>query len=98
MVKMQMFVMNYGSDNMKRLKRDDMKLLIVASNIVELENLINEYFFSKYYRVDEHLTIHNLSKKASLQGNYYTWYIEFNSMFKVYKVKSGYKFYRYYGV
>lgn len=93
-----MYVMNYGSDQMKKLKRDDMKLLIVASNIVELENLINDYFFSKYYRIDEHLTIHNLSKKASLQEKYYTWYIEFNSMFKIYKVKSGYKFYRYYGV
>ena len=93
-----MYVMNYGSDQMKKLKKDDMKLLIVASNIVELENLINEYFFSKYYRIDEHLTIHNLSKKASLQGNYLNWYVEFNSMFKIFKVKSGYKFYRYYGV
>lgn len=83
---------------MKKLNKKDLKLIIYASNIVELENLINEYFFSKYYRVADDLTIHNLSKKASLQGNYLGWYMEFNSMFRIYKVKSGYKFYRYYGM
>ena len=83
---------------MKKVNKKDFKLILTASNIVELEMLINEYFFSKYYEVADDLTIHNLDKKASLEDSYLCWYVEFNSMFKIFKVKNGYKFYRYYGM
>lgn len=81
-----------------RLRKEDFKLIIVASNIVELECLINEYFYSKYYVVSDDLKIHNSEKKYELGGNYYDWYLDFNKKFKIYKVKQGYKFYRYFGV
>ena len=83
---------------MKKYLRKDLELIIYASNIVELEVLINEFFYSKYYRVADDLTIHNVGKKAELQGNYLKWYLDFNSMFKIFKVQHGYKFYRYYGL
>lgn len=81
-----------------KIKKEDLKLLITASNIVELEVLINEFFYSKYYHVSDDLLIHNDEKKLELQGNYVDWFVQFNKMFKIYKVKSGYKFYRYYGI
>ena len=83
---------------MKKLNKKDYELLIIASNIVELECLINEYFYSKYYRVTDDLLIHNDEKRSKLLGDYLGWFIEFNKMFKIFKVKSGYKFYRYYGL
>ena len=83
---------------MKRFNKKDFKLILTVSNIVELECLINEYFYSKYYYIDDDLTIQNKSKQASLLGNYIGWYLEFNSMFKIFKVEHGYKFYRYYGL
>lgn len=83
---------------MKKLNKKDYELLIIASNIVELECLINEYFYSKYYRVTDNLLIHNDEKRSKLLGDYLGWFIEFNKMFKIFKVKSGYKFYRYYGL
>ena len=95
---MQMFVMNYGSDSMKKYLKKDLELIIYASNIVELEVLINEFFYSKYYRVADDLTIHNVQKKVDMLDKYLTWYLEFNQMFKIFKVKHGYKFYRYYGL
>lgn len=81
-----------------KIKKEDLKLLITASNIVELEVLINEFFYSKYYHISDDLLIHNDEKKLELQGNYVDWFVQFNKMFKIFKVKSGYKFYRYYGV
>ena len=83
---------------LKKYQRKDLELIIYASNIVELEVLINEWFYSKYYRIADDLTIHNLQKKCELQGNYLKWYLEFNQMFKIFKVQHGYKFYRYYGL
>lgn len=83
---------------MKKYNKKDFKLIISASNIVELEVLINEYFYSKYYHVADDLTLHNDMKKAELLTDYYIWYKEFNKIFKIFKVKNGYKFYRYYGV
>ena len=81
-----------------KIKKDDFKLILTASNIVELEILINDYFYSKYYHVTDDLMIHNDMKKLELQGNYVDWFIQFNKMFKIFKVKHGYKLYRYYGV
>lgn len=83
---------------MKKFQRKDLELIIYASNIVELEVLINQFFYSKYYRISDDLKIHNLQKKVDLLDEYLKWYIEFNSMFKIFKVKHGYKFYRYYGL
>ena len=82
---------------MKKYLKKDFSLILIASNIVELEMLINEYFYSKYYHVSDDLKIHNDLKKMELQGSYYEWFNDFNSMFKIFKVKRGYKFYRYYG-
>ena len=86
-----------GWDNMKKYNRKDFKLILSASNIVELEVLINEYFYSRYYYVADDLILHNDAKLNELKEHYFDWYDEFNSMFKIFKVKSGYKFYRYYG-
>ena len=84
---------------MKKYLKKDMELLIYASNIVELEVLINDFFYSKYYRVADDLTIHNAQKRIDLsEKDYLGWYVDFNKMFKIFKIKSGYKFYRYYGV
>ena len=83
---------------MKKYLKKHMELLIWANNIVELEVLINEFFYSKYYRVADDLTIHNTQKKADLEDGYLEWWLEFNQMFKIFKVKKGYKFYRYYGL
>ena len=83
---------------MKKLNKKDYELLFIASNIVELECLINEYFYSKYYRITDDLLIHNDEKRSKLLGDYLGWFIEFNKMFKIFKVKHGYKFYRYYGL
>ncbi len=84
---------------MKKYLKKDMKLLIFATNIVELEILINEFFYSKYYRVADDLTLHNIQKKIDLnKDEYLSYWFDLNHMFKIFKVKSGYKFYRYYGV
>ena len=84
---------------MKRYLKKDMDLLIFATNIVELEVLINEFFYSKYYRIADDLTIHNLSKKTELnEKEYLAYWLTLNHDFKIFKVKQGYKFYRYYGV
>lgn len=83
---------------MKKLNKKDFKLIITASNIVELECLINGYFYSKYYRITDDLMIHNDEKRIELLNDYIGWFIEFNKMFKIFRVKNGYKFYRYYGV
>lgn len=83
---------------MKKINKKDLKLILVASNIVELECLVNEYFYSKYYRITDDLMIHNDAKRIDLLGNYIEWYNETNKMFKIFKTKDGYKFYRYYGV
>ena len=80
------------------MKKEDYHLIIRASNIVELECLINEYFYSKYYIIADDLTIHNNLFKANLLGNYSEWYSDFNKKFKIFKTKNGYNFYRYYGV
>ena len=81
-----------------KLDKDKLKLIMTCSNIVELECMINDYFYSKYYRVTDDLMIHNDAKRVDLLGDYIEWYTEFNKMFKIYKTKNGYKFYRYYGI
>ena len=55
---------------MKKLYKKDLVLIARASNIVELEVIINEYFFSKYYCVADDLTIHNIQKKSELFSSY----------------------------
>lgn len=80
------------------MNKKELKLILVASNIVELECLINEYFYSKYYRVSDDLMIHNDAKRINLLGNYIEWYTDFNKMFKIYKTRNGYEFYRNYGI
>ena len=83
---------------LNRINRKDLRLILTASNIVELECMINDYFFSKYYRVSDDLMLHNDAKRIELLSDYVEWYSEFNKMFKIYKTENGYKFYRYYGL
>ena len=86
-----------GWDKMKKYNRKDFELIIYVSNICELEYSINQFLFDDGYYIADDLTIHNDHKLNELEGKYIDWYIEFNSMFRIFKVKHGYKFYRYYG-
>ena len=82
----------------RKVNKENYKLLFVASNIVELECMINDYFYSKYYRVTDDLMIHNDAMRIDLLGDYIEWYTDFNLKFRIFRTKNGYKFYRYYGL
>lgn len=86
---------------MKKYKRKDLELIARASNIFELEEIIKEFFFSKYYFISDDLMLHNSYKYYEFMNQpekYEEWYSDINDKFKIFKTSSGYKFYRYYGL
>ena len=85
----------------KKYKKKDLKLLAVSTNIIELEEIINEFFFSKYYYISDDLMLHNSYKYYEFMSEperYEEWFTNMNQMFKIIKTDKYYRFYRYYGL
>ena len=86
---------------LKKYKKKDLKLLAVSTNIIELEEIINEFFFSKYYYISDDLMLHNSYKYYEFMSEperYEEWFTNMNQMFKIIKTDKYYRFYRYYGL
>lgn len=85
----------------KKYKKKDLKLLAISTNIIELEEIINEFFFSKYYYISDDLMLHNSYKYYEFMSEperYEEWFTYMNQMFKIIKTDKYYRFYRYYGL
>lgn len=86
---------------LKKYKKKDLKLLAISTNIIELEEIINEFFFSKYYYISDDLMLHNSYKYYEFMSEperYEEWFTNMNQMFKIIKTDKYYRFYRYYGL
>lgn len=86
---------------LKKYKKKDLKLLAMSTNIIELEEIINEFFFSKYYYISDDLMLHNSYKYYEFMSEperYEEWFTNMNQMFKIIKTDKYYRFYRYYGL